>query len=82
MRLLVLRQRDPSGKKLPADDMEVVAQSETLPLRLLNQASSATYEHAVEFTAPAEGFGADWVLIIDDASKGYPPPAPPRRLPG
>jgi hypothetical protein len=27
------------------------------------------------FVAPAEGFGADWVLIVDDASKGYQPPA-------
>jgi hypothetical protein len=27
-----------------------------------------------EFVAPSEGFGSDWVLIVDDASKGYRPP--------
>jgi hypothetical protein len=26
------------------------------------------------FTAPSEGLGSDWVLILDDASKNYPPP--------
>jgi hypothetical protein len=26
------------------------------------------------FAAPSEGFGSDWVLIVDDASKGYKPP--------
>jgi hypothetical protein len=28
-----------------------------------------------EFVCPAEGFGADWVLILDDASKNYPAPS-------
>lgn len=27
-----------------------------------------------DFTCPAEGFGADWVLVLDDASKGFGPP--------
>jgi hypothetical protein len=27
-----------------------------------------------EFTCPAEGFGADWVLVLDDATKNYPTP--------
>jgi hypothetical protein len=27
------------------------------------------------FTAPSEGFGSDWVLIVDDASKSYAAPA-------
>lgn len=27
-----------------------------------------------EFTPPSEGYGNDWVLIIDDASKNYPNP--------
>ena len=31
------------------------------------------------FTAPSEGFGSDWVLIVDDASKGYRPPPAARR---
>ena len=31
------------------------------------------------FTAPSEGFGSDWVLILDDVSKGYRPVRPPAR---
>ena len=27
-----------------------------------------------DLTAPSEGFGSDWVLILDDASKNYMPP--------
>jgi hypothetical protein len=27
------------------------------------------------FVAPSEGFGSDWVLIVDDVSKSYKPPA-------
>jgi hypothetical protein len=27
-----------------------------------------------DFSAPSEGFGSDWVLILDDVSKGFPPP--------
>ncbi|HEX8984590.1 MAG TPA: glycoside hydrolase family 140 protein [Bryobacteraceae bacterium] len=27
-----------------------------------------------EFVPPAEGFGADWVLVLDDVSRGFPPP--------
>jgi hypothetical protein len=32
---------------------------------------------AQDFKAPSEGFGSDWVLILDDASKGYKPPVQP-----
>jgi hypothetical protein len=28
----------------------------------------------LEFRCPSEGFGADWVLVLDDASKNFPPP--------
>ena len=27
-----------------------------------------------EFTCPAQGFGSDWVLVLDDASKNFPAP--------
>jgi hypothetical protein len=27
-----------------------------------------------EFTPPSSGYGHDWVLVLDDAAKGYPPP--------
>jgi hypothetical protein len=31
-----------------------------------------------EFVPPAEGFGADWVLVLDDAAKKFPPPGAAR----
>jgi hypothetical protein len=36
-------------------------------------ANSGTHD----FTAPSEGFGSDWVLVLDDSSKNY---SPPRRV--
>jgi hypothetical protein len=54
-RLLILRQRDPVGAKLPADDLAVVAQSVGLPQRLDNQPNSAVYEQTVEFSVPEIG---------------------------
>jgi len=27
-----------------------------------------------EFLPPSEGFGSDWVLVLDDAAKNFPPP--------
>ena len=32
---------------------------------------------AREFTCPSEGFGSDWVLILDDAARNFPPPGKP-----
>ncbi|MCI0464119.1 MAG: hypothetical protein L0Z62_44870, partial [Gemmataceae bacterium] len=55
LRLVVLRQRDPTGTKLPADDLEVVARSEGLPQRLDKQPSWATYEQMLEFTIDTPG---------------------------
>lgn len=31
-----------------------------------------------EFAPPAQGFGADWVLVLDDAARGYPAPGEAR----
>src|SRR5262249_11976376 len=55
VRLVVLRQRDPKGEKLAADDLEVIARSEGLPQRLENQPTFAVYEQAVEFVADPAG---------------------------
>jgi hypothetical protein len=55
LQLFVLRQRDPPGKQVPADDMELIARSVGIPQRLHNQAESATYEQTVEFTVDPEG---------------------------
>lgn len=62
LRLLLVRQRDPAGKALPADDFEVVAQSDRLPLRLNNSPASATYEHVLDYTVSAAGRYAVMVL--------------------
>jgi hypothetical protein len=53
--LVVLRQRDPTGTKLPADDLDVVARSGRVARRLDNEAVSATYEQTVEFTVDPAG---------------------------
>jgi hypothetical protein len=53
--LVVLRQLDPTGAQRPVDDLEVVAQSVSLPQRLDNQLGSATYEQTVDFTVKEAG---------------------------
>jgi hypothetical protein len=55
LRLVLLRQRDPSGTRLPADDLQVVAQSAGLPERLLYQPNSAVYEQTLDFTVQDAG---------------------------
>jgi hypothetical protein len=55
VRLVVLRQFDPSGAKQPADDFEVVAQSHGAPRRLDHSTSAATYEVSVEFRVAEAG---------------------------
>jgi hypothetical protein len=53
--LVVLRQRDPTGTKVAADHMEVVARSVGWPLRLQSHPTSTTYEQAVEFAVETPG---------------------------
>jgi hypothetical protein len=55
LRLVIVRQRDPSGTKVAADDLDVVGRSVGLPQRLDNQPASATYEQLVEFTVDPAG---------------------------
>jgi hypothetical protein len=55
LRLMLLRQRDPSATKLATDDMELVAYSSGLPQRIDNQPNSATYEQTLEFTIDNPG---------------------------
>src|SRR5262249_22157646 len=55
MRLVLLRQRDPEGKEIPADVMDVVARSPVLPQRIDNQPSFSIYEAALEFTVEKAG---------------------------
>ncbi|HEY7329906.1 MAG TPA: hypothetical protein VH592_19885 [Gemmataceae bacterium] len=48
MRIFLLRQLDPTGKRQPADDMEIVAQSVDAGMRLSATANSAIYEVALD----------------------------------
>ena len=48
------RPRTP-GTKLPTDDLEVVAASVGLPLRISNEPASAVYEQTVEFAVATPG---------------------------
>jgi len=77
--LVVLRQRDPAGAHLPADDLELVARSEGLPLRIQNLPESATYKQVVEFTVPVAGRYA--LRVEGQVHRGTRPPGAPA-LPG
>ena len=46
-----MRQPDPEGKKRPADDLQMVAESVGLPQRVVNRPNGSTYEQVVEFAA-------------------------------
>jgi len=48
MRIFLLRQLDPSGKRQPTDDLEIVAQSVDAGYRLNAAPSSATYEISLD----------------------------------
>jgi hypothetical protein len=54
-RLLALRQVDPEGRKQPADDLQVVAESSGLPQRLELEVNAATYEISAEWRVPQAG---------------------------
>jgi hypothetical protein len=75
LKLTVLHQRDPSGASLPADDLEVVAQSADLPLRLMNQPSFAVYEQTLDFDVPSAG---RYALRVEGS---YPPHTRPSNEP-
>lgn len=55
LRLMLLRQRDPTGQKVGADEMELVALSPGPALRVFNRAESATYELVLEYTVEGPG---------------------------
>src|SRR5205823_1904996 len=55
VRLVLLHQPDPEGRKRPADDFRVVAESAGPPQRLSNGLNGATYEQVVELTVTRAG---------------------------
>jgi hypothetical protein len=54
-RIVVFEQADPTGRKQPADDLEVVAQSAGLPQRLGQTLAAAHWEQTVEVRLPHAG---------------------------
>jgi hypothetical protein len=69
---MILKQRDPSGSKLPSDDMIVVARAVPLPMLISRSANSATYEHVIELAVDTPGRYA--VRIEGRAADGTAPP--------
>jgi hypothetical protein len=80
LRFVVLRQRDPAGKTMPADAFEVVARSPERAVRLQNSPRSGTYELEAEFLAEKGGryalqlekqLGSRWVLLPEPRGGKY-----------
>lgn len=55
MRLVLLRQRDPSGKSLPADSFELVARSNMFPQRIQHLPGGSVYEHVLDVPLDKKG---------------------------
>ncbi len=55
LKIVLVYQPDPDGKKQPADDVQVVAESTGSPLRLEATANGATYEQTLTFTVTKPG---------------------------
>jgi hypothetical protein len=75
MRLVLLHQLDPTGERQPADDLEIVAQSVGLPLRLDVSPSSAAYEITLE--AQVKKGGRYAVRVEGRAPESIYPPGDP-----
>jgi len=75
MRIYLLRQLDPTGRRQPADDMEVVAQSVDAGMRLNATPSSATYEITLDVQIKQAGRYA--VRIGGTAPDSIYPPGDP-----
>ncbi|MEI7685924.1 MAG: hypothetical protein WCL32_12930 [Planctomycetota bacterium] len=55
VRLVLLRQRDPSGKSLPADSFEVIARSNPFPQRVQHLPGGSVYEHVLDVPIDKKG---------------------------
>lgn len=75
MRIFLLRQIDPTGKRQPADDMEIVAQSVDAGMRLDATPSSASYEITLDVQIKQAGRYA--VRIGGNAPESIYPPGDP-----
>ena len=75
VRIVLLRQLDPTGARQPADDLDVVAQSAGVPQRLDASPSAATYEIALDVQVKTAGRYA--VRIEGRAPESIYPPGDP-----
>lgn len=67
LNVVLLRQVDPAAAKQPRDDLEVVAQSVSLPEQLDSEPTAATYQQTIDFTVKEPG---RYVLRVE----GHVPP--------
>jgi hypothetical protein len=74
-RLMLLRQRDPTGTKLATDDMELVAVTSGLPQRIENQPTYSTYQLTLEYKVDNPGNFA--VRVEGTAPTDIRPPSTP-----
>lgn len=71
-RIVILRQRDPTGTKVGNDEMEVVARSQANPVRLHLGKNSGTYELVADFEVPTEG---NYAVRIEGTTARSPRPS-------
>jgi hypothetical protein len=78
MRLVLLRQRDPDAKEVPADLLDIVAQSTGRPQRLEHRPDGTIYELALDVTIDKPGRYAlrvekqadtQWIVGLDPTRK-------------
>ncbi len=74
-RVMLLRQRDPSGQKVATDDMELVASSYGWPQRIDNYPDYSTYQLTLEFKIDNPGVYA--VRVEGKAPPEIRPPGTP-----
>src|SRR5262249_32192107 len=80
LRLLVLRQRDPTGTPLSTDDFNVVARRARPPQMIARAPNWAAYEHVVEFAVDPPGrFAVRLEGSIPPTLRPADFPAPPAR---
>jgi hypothetical protein len=75
VKLMLLRQRDPQGAKLPSDSMELVEYSRGSPLRIDNQPGSSLYQQTLEFSIDKPAYYA--LRIEGRAPTDIRPPGTP-----
>lgn len=78
LRLVLLRQRDPEAKAVPADLFEVVARTEGRPQRLEHEPAGTIYEIVLDVTLEKAGRYAVRVERRTDTAWEVPDPKAPR----